>query len=103
MNENNGLLIFFPVEWNGKKLKTQKLKCYVLGVKSQKIRTAENTRYTVLFFVTLFNSRSMDKLLPNKSYIDFPDGGMPVETGDAPPSYSSLVVSICLIIVCNEV
>ena len=32
------------------KLKTQKLKCYVLGPKSQKIPTAENTRYTV--FVT---------------------------------------------------
>ena len=29
------------------KLKTQKLKCYVLGPKSQKFPTAENTRYTV--------------------------------------------------------
>ena len=29
------------------KLKTQKLKCYVLGSKSQKFPTAENTRYTV--------------------------------------------------------
>ena len=29
------------------KLKTQKLKCYVLGPKSQKCPTAENTRYTV--------------------------------------------------------
>ena len=49
------------------------------------------------------NSRSTDKLVPNESYSDFPDGGMPVETGDAPPSYSSLVVSICCIIVCNDV
>ena len=29
------------------KLKTQKLKCYVLVPKSQKFPTAENTRYTV--------------------------------------------------------
>ena len=29
-------------------LKTQKLKCYVLGPKSQKFPTAENTRYTVV-------------------------------------------------------
>ena len=29
------------------KLKTQKLKCYVLGPKSQKFPTAENTRSTV--------------------------------------------------------
>ena len=29
------------------KLKTQKLKCYILGPKSQKFPTAENTRYTV--------------------------------------------------------
>ena len=30
------------------KLKTQKLKCYVLVPKSQKFPTAEYTRYTVL-------------------------------------------------------
>ena len=44
-----------------------------------------------------------DKLVPNESYSDFPDGGVPVEMGDAPPSYSSLVVSICCIIVRNDV
>ena len=48
---------------------------------------------------TTSNSRSTDKLVPNESYSEFPDAGMPVETGDAPPSYSSLVVSICHIIV----
>ena len=29
-------------------MESQKLKCYVLGPKSQKFPTAENTRYTVL-------------------------------------------------------
>ena len=37
------------------KLKTQKLKCYVLGPKSQKFPTAENTRYTVYSYVSSIN------------------------------------------------
>ena len=36
------------------KLKTQKLKCYVLGPKSQKFPTAENTRYTVSQYIGSF-------------------------------------------------
>ena len=31
-------------------MELQKLKCYVLGPKSQKFPTAENTRYTVYVF-----------------------------------------------------
>ena len=47
MYENNCLLVFFCDWIEPQKLKTQKLKCYVLGPKSQKFPTAENTRYTV--------------------------------------------------------
>ena len=54
MYENNGLLIIFCGWMESQKLKTQKLKCYVLGPKSQKFPTAENTRYTVVRL--LFNA-----------------------------------------------
>ena len=48
MYENNCPLVFFFCGWmESQKLKTQKLKCYVLRPKSQKFPTAENTRYTV--------------------------------------------------------
>ena len=47
MYENNCLLVIFCGLIESQKLKTQKLKCYVLGLKSQKFPTAENTRYTV--------------------------------------------------------
>ena len=47
MFENNGLLIIFCGWMESRKLKTQKLKCYILGPKSQKFPTAENTHYTV--------------------------------------------------------
>ena len=47
MFEKSGLLIIFCGWMESQKLKTQKLKCYVLGPKSQKFPTAENTRYTV--------------------------------------------------------
>ena len=45
--ENNDLLIIFCGYMESQKLKTQKLKCYVFGPKSQKFPTAENTRFTV--------------------------------------------------------
>ena len=51
MYENNGLLIIFCGWMESQKLKTQKLKCYVLGPKSQKFPTAENTRYTVYIYM----------------------------------------------------
>ena len=44
------------------KLKTQKLKCYVLGPKSQKFPTAENTRYTV-------RSYSLEEWVPFLLYL----------------------------------
>ena len=47
MYENNCLLVIFCGWIESQKLKTQKLKCYVLGLKSQKFPTAENTHYTV--------------------------------------------------------
>ena len=53
IDENNGLFIIFCRRMESQKLKTQKLKCYVLGPKSQKFPTAENTRYTVVFFLNL--------------------------------------------------
>ena len=39
--------LFFCGWMESQKIKTQKLKCYVFEPKSQKIPTAENTRYTV--------------------------------------------------------
>ena len=47
MYENNCLLFIFCGWMESQKFKMQKLKSYVLGSKSQKIPTAENTRYTV--------------------------------------------------------
>ena len=47
MYENTCLFVIFCGKMESQKLKTQKLKCYVLGPKSQKFPTAENTRYTV--------------------------------------------------------
>ena len=47
MYENNCPLVIFCGWMESQKLKTQKLKCYVLRPKSQKFPTAENTRYTV--------------------------------------------------------
>ena len=48
MYKNNCLLVIF-LRLNGiAKIKNAKLKCYVLGPKSQKFPTAENTRYTVI-------------------------------------------------------
>ena len=54
MYENNCLLVIFCGWIESQKLKTQKLKCYVLGLKSQKFPTAENTRYTVIWRKSLF-------------------------------------------------
>ena len=69
MHENNCLLVIFCGWMESQKLKTQKLKCYVLGPKSQKFPTAENTSYTVYpekYFVLFFVQTVYDKQQWNK-------------------------------------
>ena len=62
MYENNCLFVIFCGWIESQKLKTQKLKCYVLGPKSQKFPTAENTRYTVVSLVYLISSGNPQNL-----------------------------------------
>ena len=50
------------------KLKTQKLKCYVLGPKSQKFPTAENTRYTVCE-CRMFLTRNIKDYISNMPHL----------------------------------
>ena len=66
--ENNCLLVILWGWMESQKIKTQKLKCYVLRPISQKFPTAENTRYTVYLIFRRWFKRGKFSKSPTASY-----------------------------------